>query len=125
MTNKLYRTILGLILLISLYLDNDNIIYATIIIVIFEGVTNFRIPIIVNQIRKLPEPDYYLKNTRFNFQAERAYRLLIATLILITYPLGVESVLWFLPWFISFVILGAGVSGVCPVMRLMTWIGFR
>lgn len=125
MTNKLYRTLLGAILLISLYIDNTTIIYITTSIVLLEGLTNLRIPKIVNRVRKLPEPDYYSHNARFNFEAERAYRLFIGTLIIATSTIGVESVFWFIPWFIAFIILGAGVSGLCPVIALMTWIGFK
>lgn len=125
MTNKLYRTLLGTLLLISLYIDNITIIYFTASIILLEVVTNWRIPKIINRIRKLPEPDFYLQNSRFNFEAERAFRLFVGVLIITTSHISEESILWFIPWFIAFIILGAGISGLCPVMALMTRIGFK
>ena len=35
------------------------------------------------------------------------------------------EVIWLIPWFMGFAIMGAGVSGVCPGLLLMRWVGFK
>lgn len=126
MTNKTYRTILGAILLVSLYVEIEMVIYIIIAIVLFEGITNWRIPKLVNRIRKTsefaPKPE---NSTRFNMEAEQAFRLAVGASLLATYPLGVDSMLWFFPWFMGFAVLGAGVSGLCPAVASFLWLGFR
>jgi hypothetical protein len=35
------------------------------------------------------------------------------------------DVLWFFPWFMGFAIMGAGASGICPVLLGLRWAGFK
>lgn len=126
MSNNLYRGILGAILLISLYFNFEVSIYVAFSIVTLEGLTNWRVPMLVNRIRNIPEDTSHLQaNTRFSFESERAFRLLLGVLVLITYYYGEGNMLWFFPWFMGFAILGAGVSGLCPGVALVKWLGFR
>ena len=55
MNNRSYRFILGLVLLLACYFDWRQLIYGIIIVVVFEGVTNLRLPFIVNAA--LPESE--------------------------------------------------------------------
>lgn len=126
MRDNTYRTILGALLLLILYLDIQVAVYSVAAVVLTEGLTNWRIPRLVNRLTKTPDPVAETKaKSRYGFEAERAFRLLVGSLILATYPLGPDSVVWFFPWFMGFAILGAGVSGICPALALFKWIGFR
>jgi hypothetical protein len=63
-------------------------------------------------------------DARTSFEAERGFRLSIAVMLSISifaYP----DVLWFIPWFMAFAILGAGVSGVCPMFLALKWAGLK
>ncbi|MDH5257243.1 MAG: hypothetical protein OEX07_04525 [Gammaproteobacteria bacterium] len=126
MSDNLYRTILGAILLVALYADIEIAIYVLAGIVLLEGITNWRIPKIINKIRSIDNNgNDSAINGRFNIEAERMFRFTVGGFMLATYPLGPESVVWFFPWFMGFAILGAGVSGICPALALFKWLGFR
>jgi hypothetical protein len=70
----------------------------------------------------------YTKPPKFNFEAFRALRLTLAVVLLASYMIVHEyniEILWFFPWFLGFAVLGAGVSGVCPVYLAIRWLGFK
>jgi len=48
----------------------------------------------------------------------------VATLILIPMS-GVADFLWLLPWFVGFALIGAGLSGICPMVLALRWLGLR
>lgn len=59
---------------------------------------------------------------RTAFGAERGWRLAVLLLVsLFAYP----KILWFFPWFMGFAIMGAGISGVCPVFLAMKRVGLK
>lgn len=126
MSDNAYRTILGAILLVSLYFDIEAAIYALAAMMLLEGITNWRVPKLINRGRKAADasPDCEVPS-RFDFEAERAFRIAVPSFILATYPLGPDSVFWFFPWFIGFAIFGAGVSGICPMLAFFRWAGLR
>ena len=129
MSNRLYRLFVGLILLTGLYFDLPVLIYTLIAVVLFEGITNLRIPVIVSKIRSTPgnmdEGTLGLPfRQRFNFDAERAWRLLLGSVLILVYVIFFDKV-WYLAWFMGFAILGAGLSGVCPLFISLKWLGFR
>jgi len=128
-SNRLYRLIVGLILLTGLYFDLTGLIYALIAAVLFEGITNLRIPVLVSKIRSttgdLGEGTLGLPfHQRFNFDAERAWRLVLGSILILVYVIFFDTV-WYLAWFMGFAILGAGLSGVCPLFISLKWLGFR
>ena len=132
MNDRTYRLIIGALLLVSLYFDLDYLMYSLIALLFFEGVTNWRIPLLIQRVRG----DFLLdissdsqlapvqRKRRFDFEAERAWRLVVSILLLVTYVLFYTK-LWFFPWFMGFAIFGAGVSGVCPVLIAIRWSGCR
>ncbi len=129
MSNRLYRLIVGLILLTGLYFDLPGLIYALIAVVLFEGVTNLRIPALVSRIRGTAgdpaEGTLGLPlHQRFNFDAERAWRLVLGSVLILVYVIFFDAV-WYLAWFMGIAILGAGLSGVCPLFISLKWLGFR
>lgn len=130
MSNRIYRFLFGLILLVALYFEADYLVYALIITGLLEGITNWRIPILASRLRYHNDGDANEGalginfKQRIPFEAERAWRVLVVSMLGITYFVFPDT-LWFFPWFMGFAILGAGVSGVCPFYLGMKWIGFR
>ena len=54
--------------------------------------------------------------------------LIVAVVLVSNYALLHEygyEVLWFIPWFLAFAIIGAGASGICPVLVGLRWAGFK
>jgi len=51
MTERAYHFMLGLSMISFLLLQWDYAIYAYIAVLLFEGITNWRIPVLVSQIR--------------------------------------------------------------------------
>jgi len=130
LSNRLYRMIFGAILLLALYFDATQVVYALVGLAAFEAITNLRIPLLVSRLRNGNDGDPdegslgIQFHTRTTFQAERAFRLSVAAILAISlfaYP----DELWFFPWFMGFAILGAGVSGVCPMFLGLKWAGLR
>jgi hypothetical protein len=67
-------------------------------------------------------------NVRFAIDGLSAWRVFVASVLVSVYALlhvyGID-VLWFIPWFMGFAILGAGASGLCPVLIGLRWAGFK
>ena len=130
MTDRTYRLLYGAALLLGLYFDLDPLLYGLVGMAALEGVTNLRLPKLVTFLRY--GANYSLHETtadfgfvpRFNFEAERAWRVLVASLLALSLVVFPDR-LWFLPWFMGFAILGAGVSGVCPMYLGLRWIGLK
>ena len=131
MSDRIYLFLVGLSVLTALYLESNLMIYVLVVILILEGVSGFTLPRISQKIRKIQlEPGLlqYTKPPKFNFEAFRVMRLTLAVVILTSYLLVHEyniETLWFFPWFMGFAVLGAGVSGVCPVYLAIRWLGFK
>jgi hypothetical protein len=130
MSNRLYRLIYGALLLVGLYFDQALIINILIGLAVFEALTNLRIPKLVSQLRYGNEGDLQEGTIgidfkiRTNFEAERGWRISVAAMLILSIFIF-PTTLWFFPWFMGFAILGAGISGVCPMFLLMKWIGLK
>ena len=130
MSNRLYRLLFGTLLLIALYFDLQPLIYALVGMAILEGVTNLRIPLIVSGLRGVDSTNPaegslgIAFKTRSNFEAERGWRLLVAAMLAVS-VFAFPETLWFFPWFMGFAILGAGISGVCPMFLALKWAGLK
>ncbi len=131
MTDRSYRTLLGVIILFGLYFEHFWLIYALITLLMLEGISNMRVPVLLYRLRGRLQPDkgYVYENTgeiqepRFQVDAERIWRLVVGSFLYVGY-VQVDA-LWFFPWFMGFAIFGAGLSGVCPVLLAIRWLGFR
>lgn len=130
MSNRLYRMIFGVMLLLALYFDANPVVYALVGLTAFEAATNLRIPLVVSRLRYQNDgsPDEgslgIQFHTRTSFEAERGWRLSVA-LILATSIFAYPDALWFFPWFMGFAILGSGISGVCPMFLALKWAGLK
>lgn len=128
MTERSFRIILGTTLLFMLSLNLDKGIYIFIGLLVFEGITNLRIPMLVSKFRLGAE---YNANeilspgcSRISFDAERALRLLVAVLLVATF-IAYKEQAWFFPWFIGSMLLLAGITNICPMVMALRWVGFK
>jgi hypothetical protein len=126
MSERFFRIVQGVVLMVALYFDLNYVVYAYIGIILFEGISNWRIPIIFSRIR-------YGSNTiavdsdstsSYNFEAERVLRLIVAIFVILSFVLYNE-LLWFFPWFIAIMLLSAGITNICPMFLFLRWMGFR
>ena len=130
MTERTYRLLVGLSLLAILYLDFRPGMYALLAVMIFEAVTNWRIPLLVSHLRYgsaaySPSADNEEATThKFPFEAERALRAVFSAVLLVTNVLFNRN-LWLFPWFAGFALAVAGLSGICPMLLFLERLGFK
>ena len=126
MTERSYRFILGGTLILMLYNQKEVLILGYIGLLFFEGLTNWRIPIIVSRIRygTAANVNGCPPLTQINFDAERALRIVVALLLMLTYVVFNEET-WFFPWFVGYMLLAAGFTNICPMYMVLRWMGFK
>lgn len=127
MTERLFRVLLGIALIILLYFGRSEWIAAYVVILMFEFATNWRVPLLLSRLRFGNE--YYASppfagNARFDFEAERALRFVVALFVGISVWV-IGDPLWFFPWFVAFMLLAAGLTNICPMVIALRWIGFK
>ena len=127
MTERWYRTIQGVYLLVALYNETDVMIYAFLAVLTFEAVSNFRIPQIVTRLRyganSLDEGSE-TGSCFLHVDSERILRVVVFLFLLVSYILIPEAV-WFFPWFVAAMLLLAGITNICPMVMLFQYMGFR
>jgi hypothetical protein len=128
MSERLFRLILGGTLLLILLSEHIGLLYLYIGIVLLEGLTNWRIPILVSKLRYgrgyCDLSQAVSGKNRYDFDAERALRLVIGTFLIV--PLFIfPKDLWFFPWFVGFALSMAGMTGICPMCIFLKKIGFK
>ena len=132
MSDRMYRAVLGFLLLLALTFDLEMLMYFLIVMLFFEGITNLRLPKLICLLRSLlasqKKPVEYVhepynETNRFNVESERVWRLVVGALLAVTFYYYQQ--LWFFPWFMGFAIFGAGISGVCPVLFAIRLVGFK
>ncbi len=131
MSERVYLFLVGVIILVALYLSLGKIIFGLCLWLLFEGLSNIRLTTFFQALRhKKIQAGLVIFQTkqRFSFEAFRVWRLSVALILGGSFILlqGKHlEVLWFIPWFMGFAIMGAGVSGVCPMLLFFRWLGFR
>ena len=131
MSERLFLFVVGAYILSGLYLEIDIMIYLVSLWLMLEGVTDIRLTSLSQKLIRKTVPaglTVFQTYQRFDFEAIRALRVLVAIMLggsfLLVNEHGIE-VLWFFPWFMGFAIMGAGASGVCPMMLFIRWLGFK
>ena len=132
MTDRSYRAVLGTLLLLALYFELPGLILALIVVMLLEGMTNLRLPLVLGRLVGgeggcVPDGDDFAparRRLQLPFDAERAWRIVVSLFLILSVFVFAEM-LWFFPWFMGFAILGAGISGVCPVLISLRFAGFR
>lgn len=124
MSERMYRFILGTVLMALLYVQFVPGLAFYVGLLLFEGATDLRVPVIVSKIRKVEAPVDCSSSARFNIDSERLLRLLLV--VILTFSLFMfKEKLWFLPWFVSFALMMAGITGICPMTIALRKAGFR
>jgi len=130
MTDRTYRGVFGAAILISLYFEISWLMFVLIGLLFAEGITNQRVPMLICMLRNVLQKDYigYVNygqaaSPKFNVDSEQVWRLAVGLFLLISF--AYVDALWWFPWFMGFAIFGAGLSGVCPVLFAIRWVGFR
>jgi hypothetical protein len=129
MSERSFHLFSGLFLLTALYFDARSAVYGLIALLALEAVTNRRLTVIITQLRrgewsgeaKCADPACAC---RFNFESERALRLVLTLLLFIAYVLFYNQ-LWIVVWFVGFALVAAGLSGICPMILTLKKLGFR
>lgn len=129
MSERTFRLILGTTLLLLIYIDYMPLFHVYIFVLFFEGLTNWRIPILVNRIRfgqdYLPnQAPTNNENPRINFDAERAMRLVFAVALVPAIFLLPRD-LWFINWIMAAFLTLAGLVNFCPTVVSLRYLGLK
>lgn len=126
MTERSFRLVIGIWLVLAQLLALPKAGYALLTVLLFEGVTNLRVPLLLAHFTGHAQPAFVCgeEDCLISFEAERALRLLIAAMLALSWFV-LPDLLWWLPWFIGFAMIGAGLSGLCPMVHALRWIGMR
>lgn len=128
MNERIFRLLLGVTLLLILFFEWNDLLYVYIGIITFEGLSNWRIPTLISKLRH--GPAYFViavdapRTYKYNFEAERAFRLVIAAFLVVSCCVFPKT-LWFFPWFMGFALSMAGITGICPISLSFKKLGFR
>lgn len=131
MSERLFRLILGvtlwLTLVLSAYYETMIPVYIYVGFLLFEGITNWRITLIINKIRYGTEPTT-IENKEQNWinkiDSERALRIMLALLVIISFSV-LPDFMWFLPWFFAGMLILAGTTNICPMVMFLKWSGMK
>lgn len=125
MSERSFRLLIGVWLVVMLMMNQPLGLYVLTAVLVFEGLTNWRIPTLIS--RYCHGEDQPREDTDCTcsspFEAERALRVIIALLLVLS--LLSTAWLWWLPWMLGFALIGAGLSGICPMVMALRWIGMR
>lgn len=132
MRERLFRLLLGALLLGILYFDQQALLPVLLVLLVIEGMSDLALTRLLGRLSprlQLAPPESTpscatLSARHFDFSAERAWRLSVATMLVLAFYV-LNQQLWFVPWFMGFAILGAGLSGVCPVLSSLRLLGFK
>lgn len=128
MTERNFRLVIGGWLVLALLLGMPAAIYALMVMLSFEGITNWRVPVLIARLRGMPDTlaagTVSAGDCAIPFEAERALRLLIVGFLGLAL-FALPDLLWWLPWFVGFALIGAGLSGICPMVQALRWLGMR
>lgn len=127
MSEGKFRLLIGIWRVLALVAMLPYAIYALMGVLLFEGMTNLRVPMLISRLRygtahsAVEDPPGECKTS---FEAERVLRFILIALLAMTLFMAPE-LLWWLPWFIAFALIGAGLSGICPMISALRWAGTR
>ncbi|MDX1812821.1 MAG: DUF2892 domain-containing protein [Gammaproteobacteria bacterium] len=127
MTERWYRLIQGIYLLVALYVEQDKMVYGFMVLLTIEAITNLRLPVVVFRLRystHATQAHSHSANCTFNIDSERLLRLIVVLFLLLSYVLYPDPV-WFLPWFVAAMLLLAGITNICPMVMMFQYLGFR
>lgn len=123
MNERAFRLIQGSWLLAGLYFNEPLAIQGLLLLLAFEGATNWRIPTLVSNLRHGGAAcGYRHGGAPARFEAERALRLVMLTLLVLGLYL-LPQLLWWLPWLIGIALVSASLSGICLMVTVLRLAG--
>ena len=131
MTERSYLFLVGALILLALYLDNTILFYGLALTLLLEGVSGIRLTRIIQALRQVSLHHNLTgarTKRRFAICGLSAWRVLTASMLVLSHilvPAYDHEMTWFIPWFMGFAIMGAGVSGFCPVLIGLQRVGFK
>lgn len=131
MSERMFLFVVGATILSALYIELDTLIYVLCAWLLIEGITNMRLTTLTQKLINKVVPSgltVFKTKVRCEFNAYRAWRIMVAVMLGGSFVLLIEyqiEILWFFPWFMGFAIMGAGTSGICPMLLLLRWVGFK
>lgn len=131
LSERFYIFIVGLIIVASLYFEQEPIIYGLCAWLLLESIANSRVPKLLLKARQVSlSPDMRIpdKPHRFEFPAIRAWHIMFAIIFCTTYALVNHyslELLWPLPWMLGLTALAAGITNICPPYSLLVYAGFK
>ena len=127
MNERFYRLIVGGTILLLLTLNQLTYVYILIGLLLFEGLTNIRIPAVLARARgrqdyilPLPEEGEY----KVNFESERVARLIFSAVLTASLFIFYDQA-WYFAWFLGIMLVIAGLNSFCPMIVFLRWAGFR
>lgn len=99
-------------------------------VLLFEGITNWRIPSLISKIRfgHLSKNDNQTTlgsdSIIGNIEAERMMRFMIVMFLAVSF-FTFPDILWFFPWYVAGMMIVAGITNICPMVMFLRWVGFR
>jgi hypothetical protein len=127
MSERFYRLIIGATIILLLIFKQQTYVYILIGLLLFESLTNIRIPAVLARIRgrqdyilPLPEDGEY----SLNFESERVARIVFSAVLTASLFLFYEQA-WFFAWFLGTMLIIAGISNFCPMIIFLRWLGFK
>ncbi len=128
MRERVYFFSLGTVLLAGLYFELNPLVYLLIGLLFFEGVTNLRIArgqeaIHASGVIAMGQVATAARG-RIDIDALRVWRLVMASVLLLCHALFYDMA-WFVLWALGFAMLGAGLSGCCPLVFSLRLLGFK
>lgn len=128
MSERAYRFVLGAALVLLLYFDLGILIFVYIAGLLCEGISNWRIPILVSRLRYGKDfTDTHARTPgsyRFEFEAERGMRLVFASVLMVSYFI-LPKEFWYVNWLIGIALFLSGMVNFCPVAFSLRWFGFK
>jgi signal transduction histidine kinase/CheY-like chemotaxis protein len=106
------------------YFEKENVIFGIIALLLFEGISNIRVPIFCSIIRE----DQKVKKLILYFtdflSPDRVLRQVLAAFIYISTQVYGEN-LWFFPYFIASALVYSGVTNICPMLFALKKLGLH
>jgi len=127
MTERWYRLLQGIYLIIALYIESDAMMYTFMAVLTLEAVTNIRLSMLLMSVSnsKLPAEDINSEKCyTFSIDSERLLRVVVVLFLLFSYVLFPEPI-WFFPWFVAAMLFLAGITNICPMVMMFQFLGFR
>lgn len=127
MTERWYRLLQGMYLVAALYIENDAMIYAFMVLLSVEAIVNIRVPLLISKLTNGTNDqveDETEECYTFSIESERLLRLAVVLLLVLSYVFFPEPV-WFLPWFVGAMLLLAGITNICPMVMMFQFVGFK